>query len=209
MSAAIDPLSPTPQAPSDGAPTTSELVAATYQELRRIAQIHFADERSSHTLQRTALVSEAYLRIAQSHSHIPSNRTEFVRLASRIMRNILVDHARSRNTLKRGGDVDIVSLDRTVQFYSTQLVAELSNQHNADATQADTAFARELNFIALDNALEKLAALSERQAKVVELKFFAEQSIDEIAEVLGISTPTVKRDWAVARLFLLREMNAP
>jgi RNA polymerase sigma-70 factor, ECF subfamily len=196
----------TGKAPDSAA--AANLAAITYQELRRIAQIHFAGERAGHTLQRTALVSEAYLRIAQSHADIPTNRIEFVRLASRVMRNILVDHARTKSTQKRGGDVDILSLDRTVQFYSTQLVAELSNRHNADAAEATNAFTRELDFIALDSAIEKLAALNERQAKVVELKFFAEQSIEDIAAVLGTSTATVKRDWAVARLFLLRELNA-
>jgi RNA polymerase sigma-70 factor, ECF subfamily len=187
-------------------PKPPPIAASVYQELRRIAQIHFAGERSEHTLQRTALVNEAYLRLAQSKSESPADRTSFVRLASHVMRNILVDHARAKSAEKRGGDVQILSLDRTMAHYGTQCLGDLIAAPVNDETR--NAFEREIDFIALDRALEKLAALSERQAQVVELKFFGEQSIEGIAEALGISIATVKRDWSVARLFLLREMNA-
>jgi RNA polymerase sigma-70 factor, ECF subfamily len=189
------------------APVAPQIAASVYQELRRVAQIHFAAERSDHTLQRTALVNEAYLRLAQSQHAPPNDRTSFMRLASHVMRNVLVDHARAKNAEKRGGDVDILSLDCTMAHYGTQCLGDLVAATPDDATQ--NAFERELDFIALDAALEKLAALSARQAEVVELKFFGEQSIEEIAETLGVSIATVKRDWAVARLFLLRELREP
>ncbi len=180
------------------------LSARTYDELRRIAQIHFAGERSEHTLQRTALVSEAYVRLAQSKSELPSDRTSFVRLASHVMRNILVDHARAKQSEKRGGDVDIVSLDRTIAHFGTQCLGDLI----ADTREStEDSFSRELDFVALDRAIEKLAVLSARQSEIVELKFFGEQSIEQIAETLDISMATVKRDWTVARLFLLRELG--
>ncbi len=180
------------------------LAASLYHELRRIAQIHFANERSEHTLQRTALVNEAYLRLAQSKT--PTDRTGFVRLASHVMRNVLVDHARAKSAEKRGGDVEIVSLDRTLVRFGTQCLGDLV-ANVREETQS--AVEREIDFLTLDRAIEKLAALSPRQAEVVDLKFFGEQSIEEIAEALQISIATVKRDWAVARLFLLREMQSP
>jgi RNA polymerase sigma-70 factor, ECF subfamily len=185
-----------------------QIAASVYQELRRVAQIHFAAERSDHTLQRTALINEAYLRLAQSKHAPPNDRTSFMRLASHVMRNVLVDHARAKNAEKRGGDAEILSLDRTIAHYGTQCLGDLvPAASDDDATK--NAFERELDFIALDAAIEKLAALSARQAEVVELKFFGEQSIEEIAETLGVSIATVKRDWAVARLFLLRELREP
>jgi RNA polymerase sigma-70 factor, ECF subfamily len=178
------------------------LASQTYEELRRIARIHFANERSDHTLQRTALVNEAYLRLAQSDSSTPADRTGFIRLASHVMRNILVDHARAKSAEKRGGDVEIVSLDRTLHHFGSQCFGDLV----AASEETQNAYERELDFVALDAAIEKLATLSERQAQVVELKFFGEQSIEEIAAALDVSVATVKRDWAVARLFLLREL---
>jgi RNA polymerase sigma-70 factor, ECF subfamily len=203
MSAAID--SRTTSTPTVRA--SADLVAKTYAELRRIAQIHFAGERSEHTLQRTALVNEAYLRLAQSKSDSPTDRTSFVRLASHVMRNVLVDHARAKSAEKRGGDVEILSLDRTIAHYGTQCLADLvAAPRGSDETKS--AFEREIDFVLLDAAIEKLAALSPRQAQVVELKFFGEQAIESIADALDVSIATVKRDWAVARLFLLREMNA-
>lgn len=187
------------------APPSDALLASAYRELKKIAQIHFSSERSDHTLQRTALVNEAYLRIAQSEQNAPVEKTQFLRLASRVMRNILVDHARAKSAEKRGGDVEIVSLDRTLAHYGTQCLGDLVANPNNDETK--NAFEREIDFLALDSAIEKLAALSPRQAQVVELKFFGEQSIEQIADTLEVSVATVKRDWAVARLFLLREMR--
>ncbi len=181
------------------------LAASTYQELRRIAQIHFSAERSDHTLQRTALINEAYLRLAQGESQRPTDHPSFLRLASRVMRNILVDHARTKAATKRGGDVEIVSLDRTIAHYGTQCLADLIPGESSETTRM---LALELDFIALDQAIEKLARLSVRQSQVVDLKFFGQQSIEEIATTLNTSIATVKRDWAVARLFLLRELRA-
>jgi RNA polymerase sigma-70 factor, ECF subfamily len=158
-------------------------------------------------LQRTALVNEAYLRLAQSKRDSPTERTSFVRLASHVMRNILVDHARAKSAAKRGGDLEILSLDRTIAHYGTQCLGDLIPAPGDEATQ--NSFERELDFVALDAALEKLMALSERQGQVVELKFFGEQSIEQIAETLNMSIATVKRDWSVARLFLLRELHQP
>jgi RNA polymerase sigma-70 factor, ECF subfamily len=189
------------------ADTAPQIAASVYQELRRIAQIHFAGERSEHTLQRTALVNEAYLRLLQSNGNVPTDRTSFVRLASHVMRNVLVDHARAKSAEKRGGDVEILSLDRTMAHYGTQCLVDLIATPVNDETK--NAFEREIDFIALDRAIEKLSALSPRQAQVVELKFFGEQSIEEIAATLDVSTATIKRDWAVARLFLLRELSEP
>jgi RNA polymerase sigma-70 factor, ECF subfamily len=183
----------------------SSFATQTYEELRRIARIHFANEKSDHTLQRTALVNEAYLRLAQSKSETPTDRTSFLRLASHVMRNVLVDHARAKSAEKRGGDVEIVSLDRTLAHYGTHCLGDLVSA----TEETKSAIERELDFVALDNAIEKLAKLSARQAEVVELKFFGEQSIEEIAAALDISIATVKRDWAVARLFLLRELSEP
>jgi RNA polymerase sigma-70 factor, ECF subfamily len=123
------------------------------------------------------------------------------------MRNVLVDHARAKRAEKRGGDVEILSLDRTIAHYGTQCLADLVAAPQ-DSDDTKNAFEREIDFVLLDAAIEKLAGLSPRQAQVVELKFFGEQSIESIADALDVSIATVKRDWLVARLFLLREMNA-
>jgi RNA polymerase sigma-70 factor, ECF subfamily len=182
-----------------------QVAPEVYQELKRIASLHFQGERSEHTLQRTALVNEAYLRLAHSKTGTPTDRTSFVRLASHVMRNVLVDHARAKSAEKRGGDIDIVSLDQTLAHFGTHCLGDLV----ASPEETQSSFEREINFIALDRAIEKLATLSKRQAQVVELKFFGEQSIEEIAATLSVSIATVKRDWAVARLFLMRELSEP
>jgi RNA polymerase sigma factor (sigma-70 family) len=184
-----------------------ELEEATYRELKRIAGIHFAQERAEHTLSRTALVHEAWLRLAQYEAAREVDRDGFLRLASRVMRHLLVDHARARNAAKRGGDAEIVSLDRTTAVYARRCLADMLPAPETGETP--TAFEREIDFLRLDSALAELARRSPRQAEVVELKFFSGQAIEDIARTLGISPATVKREWSVARLFLLRALSDP
>ena len=159
------------------------LVPLVYQELRRLAHYYLRGERSDHTLQSTALVHEAYLRLVGDQS-VPQNRAHFIAVASRLMRQILVDYARTRNASKRDGGQRVV-LD--------------------DADLVPVTGDAEL--IALDAALNDLARTDERQAKIVEMKFFGGLSAPEIAEALGISRATVDRDWGTARLWLHRQMN--
>jgi RNA polymerase sigma factor (TIGR02999 family) len=162
-----------------------ELTPLCYQELRRLAQRHMRRERMGHTLQTSALVNEAFLRLTDWENVEWQNRAQFFAMAARIMRNVLVDFARARRQAKRGGDVPRVSL----------------------ATAAHIAQSRSADIIALDEALGALATLSERQSRVVELRFFGGLTIEEIAEVLKVSTGTVRRDWSLARAWLYRELS--
>ena len=184
-----------------------ELTPALYAELRRIAYGHMRSEPSAHTLQPTAVVHEAYIRLAHSASagqaHWQSG-IHFVRLASRVMRNLLVDHARAKQADKRGGDANITSLDRTAVAFHTRCSGRLFDDGQSDETHVEL----ELDFIALDAAVEALRALNPRQAEVVDLRFFSDLSNEETAAALGVSLATVKRDWSVARLFLQRTMTA-
>jgi RNA polymerase sigma factor (TIGR02999 family) len=165
-----------------------ELLRAVYQELRRQAQRAMRREASEHTLQATALVHEAYLRLAEQRPSAWQNRSQFFGIAAQMMRRILVDHARARLADKRGGGATAVTLDE-------------SSAASSDADPVDV--------LALHDALDRLAALDAQQAKVVELRYFGGMSIDETAEALGISAATVKREWAVARAWLARELGAP
>jgi RNA polymerase sigma factor (TIGR02999 family) len=160
------------------------LLPLVYVELRRLARHHLRGERGDHTLQSTALVHEAYLRLVKPGSLQLDNRRHFFALASQIMREILVDHARSRRAAKRDGGSRL-TLDEA---------AELSKSKCVD-------------LLALDDALNKLSALSPRQSRVVELKFFGGLSIEETAEFLGASSATVEREWAAARAWLYREIS--
>lgn len=155
-----------------------------YDELRRLAAYYMRRERSNHTLQPTALVNEAYLRLVKQESQVFMNRTQFICLAANMMRRILVNHAVHRNRQKRDGELVRVTLDRAV------------NEFAEDA----------LNLIDLDEALSKLTKLSERQARIFELRFFGGLMIEETAEVLETSLTTVKREWQMAKLFLQREL---
>ncbi len=155
-----------------------------YDELRRLAAYYMRRERSNHTLQPTALVNEAYLRLVKQENQIFVNRTQFICLAANMMRRILVNHAVRRNRQKREGELLQVTLDRAV------------NEFAEDS----------LNLLELDEALSKLAALNERQARIFELRFFGGLMIEEAAEVLETSPTTVKRDWQMAKLFLQREL---
>jgi len=161
------------------------LFPIVYDELRRLARAALARERADHTLQPTALVHEAYLRLVAQHSADWAGRAYFFSLAASLMRRILVNHARDRTALKRGGGAAAVTL-----------------------SEAERVADGELDVLGLHEALERLAALDPRQARVVELKFFGGLEIDEIAGVVGVSPATVRRDWSLARLWLGRELSA-
>lgn len=156
-----------------------------YSELHRIANHYLRSERPDHTLQSTALVHEAYVRLADQSLPQWQNRAHFFAVAAQLMRQILVDYARSYRASKRGGDVYKLALDEA----------------------EDTPQGFDLDIVALDDALKELAAMDSQQSRVVELKFFGGLSIDETAEVLGISASTVKRDWITARAWLFRELD--
>jgi RNA polymerase sigma factor (TIGR02999 family) len=160
------------------------LVPLVYKELRRLAHYHLQSERPDHTLQSTALVHEAYLRMAGGQQGEVRNRAHFIAVASRLMRQILVDHARGRRAAKRDGGCKIALDDLAVLPV------------NGDD-----------ELLALDAALEELARIDERQAKIVEMKFFGGLSAPEISHVLGISRATIDRDWATARVWLHRQMS--
>ena len=155
------------------------LVPRVYDELRRQAHRHFRKERGDHTLQSTALVHEAYLRLCQQSSARFANREHFFAVSAQLMRQILVEHARRHRAAKRGGGHKL-ALDEALATPNT----------------------RDVDLVALDDALLELARLDPRQSRIVELRFFAGLSIAEIARVLHISPATVKRDWTTARLWL-------
>lgn len=160
------------------------LMPLVYNELHRIANHYLQRERSDHTLQSTALVHEAYVRLAQQDLPEWQNRAHFFAVAAQLMRQILVDYARSHRASKRGGNVCKLTLE--------------------DA--GDKAQALDVDIVALDDALKSLARMDAQQSRVVELKFFGGLSIEDTAEVLGISASTVKRDWITARAWLHREL---
>jgi RNA polymerase sigma factor (TIGR02999 family) len=160
------------------------LIPMVYDELRRIAQHHLRQERQDHTLQSTALVHEAYLRLMKQAPTEIENRAHFLAVASQLMRQILVDHARRHRAAKRGGGLKL----------------ELQE---AMALQK----ARNIDLIALDHALNELARLDPQQSRIVEMRFFGGLSIEDTAEVIGVSRTTVKREWATARAWLMREMG--
>jgi RNA polymerase sigma-70 factor (ECF subfamily) len=162
------------------------LVPVVHQELRRIARRYMAGERSGHSLQTTALVNEAYLRLVGSQKVRWQNRAHFFAISAQLMRRVLVDHARRRNYQKRGAGARPVTL----------------------AGNLNAAPQKSTDLVDLDEALESLAAVDPRKSKVVELKFFGGLSVEEIAEVLGVSPQTVLRDWKLAKVWLLREMAA-
>ena len=160
------------------------LIPLVYQELREIARHHLRRERPEHTLQSAALVNEAYLRLVDQRPFDSESRAHFLAVASRLMRQILVDYARSHGAIKRGADRK-VELDISLELPKTP--------------QTDV--------VALDDALTGLAKLDEQQGRIVELRFFGGLSTEQIAAVLGVSPSTVKRDWNVAKAWLSREMK--
>jgi len=162
-----------------------KLLPLVYDELRRLARHYLRSERTGHTLQSTALVHEAYLRLVGQDSLRVESRAHFFGIAARLMRQILVDHARERGAAKRGANCLTLALDEAVALPQK----------------------REVDLIALDDALNGLAALDPRQSQIVDLRFFGGLSIEDTSCVLGISPATVKREWATARLWLQREIS--
>jgi RNA polymerase sigma factor (TIGR02999 family) len=162
-----------------------KLLPLVYNELHRQAAAYLRRERVGHTLQTTALIHEAYVRLVDQKNVHWQNRAHFFGIAAQLMRRILVDHARTKKRVKRGGSDIRVSLSEVT-------------------IKAD---ARDLDIVALDEALERLARIDEQQSRIVELRFFSGLTVEETAEVLGISPATVKRDWSMAKAWLHREIS--
>lgn len=161
------------------------LMPLVYEELRRVARRYIGRERAGHTLQTTALVNEAYLRLIDASQVEWQSRAHFFAISAQLMRRILVDYARSHNYVKRGGEAHHVPLEDAAVF---------------SAEQAP-------DLVALDDALNSLAAMDQRKSRVVELRFFGGLSVDETAEVLKVSPRTVMSDWSLAKAWLLRELS--
>lgn len=161
-----------------------ELLPLVYNELRRLAQARLRQEPQGHTLQATALVHEAYVRLVDLDQLTLSDRAHFFAMAARVMRQVLVDHARRKRSDKRGGGATKITLSGV----------------------SAAAQALDVDVLDLDNALEELAALDDRMARVVELKFFVGMTLDETADSLQVSHATVERDWAMAKAWLFRRL---
>jgi RNA polymerase sigma-70 factor (ECF subfamily) len=168
---------------AEGAP--ARLIPLVYDELRRLADHYLQQERSDHTLQPTALVHEAYLKLVDQTRVDWQNRAHFFGVAAQLMRQILVDHARRHRASKRGGAQQKLALDEAVDYSQP----------------------RDLDLVALDDALTALAQFDERQSRIVELRFFGGLTIDETAEALGISPATVKVDWSMAKAWLRQQVT--
>jgi RNA polymerase sigma-70 factor (ECF subfamily) len=166
-------------------PIPEEAVASVYAELRRLAAFYLRRERSGHTLQPTALVHEAYLRLAQQRDIRWDNKSHFFGIAAPLMRRILVDYSRGRHAAKRGGHAERIALDQAIL----------------------PVIERPADIVALDESLDALAALDPLQARIVELRFFSGLNIEETADVVGISASTVKREWNIAKAWLARELD--
>jgi len=164
----------------------NKLIPLIHDELHRLAHIYMVRERKGHTLQTTALVNEAFMRLVDANQVPFENRTHFFAISANLMRRILVDFARSRGYQKRGANIV------KVEFEDGRIPAP----------------GRRTDVVALDDALNALAAFDEREAKVVELRFFGGLSEEETAEALGVSLRTIQRDWALAKAWLLREMRS-
>ena len=161
------------------------LMPLVYEELRRLAHHYMRGERPNHTLQTTGLVNEVYLRLAGLDRMAWRDRAHFMAMAATLMRRILVDYARERRSEKRGGDVSITSID----------------DHDPAAPE------RQIDLISLDQALTRLAEFDPQQTRIVEMRFFAGLTVEETADVLGVSPTTVKREWASARAWLHHELT--
>ena len=162
-----------------------QLMPLVYAELHRLAASYLSRERSDHTLQPTALVNEAYLRLIDQNSLAWQNRAQFFGIAAQMMRRILVNHARDRHADKRGGHALRLSLDDAISFFEE----------------------RDVNLVALDDALQAPATLDPRQSQIVELRFFGGLTIEEVAAQLHTSPATVKRRWALAQAWLYRDLS--
>jgi RNA polymerase sigma factor (TIGR02999 family) len=163
----------------------NQLIPLVYEELYRLANSRLRQERVDHTLQATALINEAYLRLADWQTIDWQSRAHFIGVAAQVMRNILVDHARKHTAGKRGGDRYKISL----------------------AAVPNLAEERDLDLIALDDALQSLTALDPQQGKIIELRYFGGLNIDEIAEVLAVSPATVSREWRLAKIWLMHQLD--
>lgn len=162
-----------------------ELLPLVYDELRSLAAAYFRRERSDHTLEPTALVHEAYVRLVQQANPEWANRAHFFAVAAKAMRNILVNHAVARAAEKRGGGRPAITLD----------------------TDLAPSTIKEIDPIELNDVLDRLATLDERKARVVELRFFGGLSVDEVAQVLGVSLSTIEADWRLAKAWLSKELS--
>jgi RNA polymerase sigma factor (TIGR02999 family) len=162
-----------------------ELLPVVYGELRKLASSYLRRERIGHTLQPTALVHEAYMRLVDQTQVQWQNRAHFFGVAAQMMRRILVDHARAHEAEKRGGEFQKLSLDENI----------------------DVSGERDVNLVALDDALNLLAEIDPQKSKIVELRFFGGLSVEETAEVLGVSAPTVKRQWRMAKAWLYGQVK--
>lgn len=162
-----------------------QLMPVVYQELRRLANSYLKGERSDHTLQATALIHEAYIRLIDQNTPQWESRAHFFGVAARLMRQILIDHARTRAAARRGGDQQRISLDDALLFSDDQ-AAEL---------------------VAFDEALNRLSAFDERKCRIIEMRSFGGMSVEETAEALGVSVPTIKREMRLARAWLRRELQ--
>jgi RNA polymerase sigma-70 factor, ECF subfamily len=172
----------------------AELMPQVYDELRRLAANYIRNERPGQTLQATALVHEAFLRLSKEKNQPWKNRTHFLAIAALSMRQILVQRARARHADKRGGkDAERITLDESA-FAQGASAGQVAEGHGVDVLE-------------LDAALEKLAALDPQQARIVELRYFGGLTIEETAEVVGVSPATVKRQWAMARAWLKRALQ--
>lgn len=179
----LQPDSPAAQPANLALAKVDEIMPGVYEELRRLATSYLRGERAEHTLQGTALVHEAYLRLIGQENLSWENRAHFIGIFARLMRQTLTNHAVAKHRLKRGG-VDPMQL--TLEFYES----------------------RQVDVTSLDEALRELEVLDSRQAQIVELRFFAGLTIEEIAELLAISPATVKREWTVAKIWLRRELSS-
>ena len=166
-----------------------KLVPLVFDDLRKMARAKLAKESPGHTLEPTGLVNELYLKLVGRRSVQWQSRTQFFATMSQIMRRILVDHARRRSALKKGGDAVRVTFDKALLVPS------------------DGAEAEGIDVVALDTALEKLAEVDPRQARIVELRYFGGLTLEETAATLDVSSMTVKREWRTSRLWLLRELG--
>ena len=172
---------------SDGDETAlGQLIPLVEAELRHLARLYMRRERDGHTLQTTALINEAYIRLTDAKQVRWNDRAHFLGISARLMRRVLVDHARARSYEKRGASIQHVSLDEAMTV-----------------SGSDTS----LDVIALDQALDGLAAVEPRQAKIVELRFFGGLSVEETADALHMSTETIKRDWRLAKQWLACELS--
>jgi RNA polymerase sigma factor (sigma-70 family) len=187
-----------------------DVIRAVYRELRRMADHYLRLERPGHTLQPTALVHEAYLRMVDQTRVSWQNRAHFFGVAAQMMRRILVDHARTKHRDKRGGSAAKLSLDEALNLEALNLEAlNLGglNLRGLNLGGLSLSEGRETDLVALDDALESLAEIDARKSRVVELRFFGGLSVEETAEVLGVSPHTVMRDWKLAKAWLYQRIK--